>query len=1198
MRRSAAVVSVLAVLAAGLGAETITTEAGHFRVHYPEGARETAKEVAVVAEEVYYQLVTAYDLHEQFRPIDILVTDNIDVGNGFADYYQNQVAIWATNLDDELRGTHPWLRDVVTHEVAHVFSLKLAKRYPFRYALISASVINSRVADFGIGFPIYSLVTPGWWVEGIAQYEAHIEGGDSWDTHRDMLLRMATLEDDLLSYDDTGVFAHNWLRSEMVYNQGYSLCLYVADRWGKEMPRTLARETGYVTFSSSLKSNLGMSGGALYREWAEHLRTHYRDVASRVGAVVEGTKVIDEGTYDVSPAISPDGTRIAYVTAGKEDYLLTKPRIRHLATNTEQEIDERVYGSVAWFPSGDKIVYTKFGRGTLYLDLYVYDIAKKRETRITSQLRARDPAVSPDGDWIAFVSNEDGGTRLGTVRADGSELKWLTNDKRSPEKPSAALSDKTNSFIQFHDPRWSPDGGQLIFSVFDGEDRDIAVIGTHGPYFDLRGALQDSTAFPDTLVYPGAASFKLLVHTKADERDPEWLPDGSGFVYSADYDSIFNVYRYAFSREPDGEPTVTKATNVLGGAFSPDVSPDGRWLSYVGYHANNFSIYSVPLEAPLAAAGPTIAAELPPRQERNYQEIKKTPEAKQLFEVGPTSGLRTLVGWVPSLRFGPNFIGDRFSVSQLGAGVAVGIDDQSSGRYYFGNVELTKNLQRKDPPSTSVFLYAEQAVTPILTTESGIVPTLYLYGARYQLGTTNDVHTAVLSGPPSQIEDPAGNLIPIDPQSFILLTDTATVWDDYRYYFGGFGLHFGLGGGFNAAMELSWQRFRLDETVDRKIINYSVLRDARTSVDVTRYFPWQDYGFPQPGAPLLWDKRPQFRMRYFDDRSATLSWGYQRMTPTVDMSVNPTAGRMFRLAYTFHAVTLTDSLAGTNMDDVLNPIDPTRPLYSSVPRRHTINEVVLSYVELIRMPGFLRRSTLSLLGIVGYQDQAFKYYDREDRSLSFLEGWAYWPLRYRLGGGGTLRGYPYFTLEGSKMALFRATYVFPIVPHFGLQFLSFYHDRTYGALFVEAGSTWNWERLQDARIYRDEWFWDIGFEIRMSAFTFYRLPVGGYFVAARRMSDVPRPFLHNVGTAVTDAQGRQVYDDFGQPEYRQPSRMRYYLGLAIGLGGGGHHPDKQFKPIRRPETPLGLRRSEWVLGWEDAWSPVSGTPRVGGDVGR
>ncbi|HRS94892.1 MAG TPA: hypothetical protein P5179_06445, partial [Candidatus Latescibacteria bacterium] len=112
LRRS---VLVFALLWAGyVPAETITTQSGLFRVHYAPGAKETAKQTAIIAEDVFYQLVTAYSLHERFRPIDILVTDDIDAGNGFADYYQNQLVVWATNLDTDLRGTNQWLRNVVT----------------------------------------------------------------------------------------------------------------------------------------------------------------------------------------------------------------------------------------------------------------------------------------------------------------------------------------------------------------------------------------------------------------------------------------------------------------------------------------------------------------------------------------------------------------------------------------------------------------------------------------------------------------------------------------------------------------------------------------------------------------------------------------------------------------------------------------------------------------------------------------------------------------------------------------------------------------------------------------------------------------------------------------------------------------------------------------------------------------------------
>ena len=440
MRNATIVATLLLSLSGAAISTTITTDAGHFRVHYADGARETARQVAVIAEEAFYQLVTAFDLHEEFRPIDILVTDNLDLANGYADYYQNQVGIYATNLNMQLRGTHNWLRNVVVHELGHIFSMKLARKYPFRYGLIQASVINSDIADFGISIPIYSQVAPSWWVEGVAQYESEEHGGESWDTHRDMLLRAATLENDLLSYDDMGVFAHNWIKSEMVYNQGYALTRFIGDRFGRDKPRELAANTGYVTFSTATNQTIGLWGEDLYDQWRTHIRKHYDEELRRVGAQVEGTAISDEGTYAWSPAISPDGRFVAYVSNGREDYMLTKPRILDLASGDEEEIDERMFGRVAWFPDGSRVVYTKFGRGTLFLDLYVYDLGTNEERRISSRLRARDPAVSPDGEWIAFVSNEDGGNRLGTIRSDGSEVRWLTNDRRSASARESSLA--------------------------------------------------------------------------------------------------------------------------------------------------------------------------------------------------------------------------------------------------------------------------------------------------------------------------------------------------------------------------------------------------------------------------------------------------------------------------------------------------------------------------------------------------------------------------------------------------------------------------------------------------------------------------------------------------------------------------------------------------------------------------------------
>ena len=95
--------------------------------------------------------------------------------------------------------------------------------------------------------------------------------------------------------------------------------------------------------------------------------------------------------------------------------------------------------------------------------------------------------------------------------------------------------------------------------------------------------------FPDSVAFahPDSSGFRALVNSPADERDPYWLPDGSGFVFASDQSGVFNIYRAYME---NGE--VEQLTNVVGGAFAPTVSAEGE-VVYSSYHSNNYDLYQI-----------------------------------------------------------------------------------------------------------------------------------------------------------------------------------------------------------------------------------------------------------------------------------------------------------------------------------------------------------------------------------------------------------------------------------------------------------------------------------------------------------------------------------------------------------------------------------------------------------------------------
>ncbi len=552
--------------------KTISTE--HFDVHFHVGEEWTAQQVAKVAEEIYPFITGLYEYEP--KRCHFVILDTEDYSNGAAFYYDNKIEIWATNLEFGFRGTTEWVRNVVTHEFTHIVSIQSSMKMPLRIPALYFQAVGfesekrpdviTGYPDLIVSYPITGTVVPGWWAEGVAQYQSPDKQCDCWDSHRDMILRTAVLEDRMLTYDDMGFLGHTSMGNEEVYDHGYGLVRYIAETYGADSLEKICRRMGKfyrLTIDGALKDVTGKSGHELYDDWVASLRARYdRQLVPVRANPRAGDVVCADGFMTVEPSFSPDGTRIAFLSNMGSDYAGTSLYLTDRSGKDPDQLVGGVSSRAVFSPDGKKLAYGRHVRADAYgarlSDLFVYDLEKKKETRLTEKARAAEPQWSPDGRSIACVLNRDGTHRLAVLDADGSNERIIFGGEGG---------------LQIYAPQWSPDGLRILFGVFTTGTRDIASVASDG------------------------TDFRYEIRTESDERDARWTPDGSGIVFSSDRSGIFDIYRLDL-----GTGEIVQLTNVVGGAFMPDLAPNDGALVYseftgTGYRVSLLDAAAAPVDS-------------------------------------------------------------------------------------------------------------------------------------------------------------------------------------------------------------------------------------------------------------------------------------------------------------------------------------------------------------------------------------------------------------------------------------------------------------------------------------------------------------------------------------------------------------------------------------------------------------------------
>jgi imidazolonepropionase-like amidohydrolase/Tol biopolymer transport system component len=231
---------------------------------------------------------------------------------------------------------------------------------------------------------------------------------------------------------------------------------------------------------------------------------------------------------------------------------VNNPHENWLYNTFQLNTDEGTWMNLDVSPNGKTIVFDLLG------NIYKMPISGGTTTVLRSGLAYEvQPRFSPNGKYISFTSDAEGGNNIWVMTADGKDAKSITKEK----------------YRLLNNAVWTPDGKSVVARKHYTSTRSVGA--------------------GEMWQYPlsGTAGLRLTKrkNDQQDVNDPSISPDGKYLYYAEDmypggyfqYNKDPNKQIYVIKRYNFETGEIDQITGGPGGAARPVVSRDGKLLAFV-----------------------------------------------------------------------------------------------------------------------------------------------------------------------------------------------------------------------------------------------------------------------------------------------------------------------------------------------------------------------------------------------------------------------------------------------------------------------------------------------------------------------------------------------------------------------------------------------------------------------------------------